>query len=142
MTNMMPQVHALNAGPWKGIETHERELVTKQGMDVYVVAGGLFGANPTTIGRGVAVPAASCRVTTVVQQGQGSSDVLATTPVLAVEMPNHASAKGRKWQSSQSASTSCCELGQSFGGCAPLRSVSTRRAGWKTESVQARPVRG
>ncbi|HVY32294.1 MAG TPA: DNA/RNA non-specific endonuclease [Polyangiaceae bacterium] len=97
MTNMMPQVHALNAGPWKGIETYERELVAKQGQDVYVVAGGIFRTNPKTIGRGVAVPAASYRVTIVVRPGQGPSDVTNATPVLAVEMPNDISAKGRHW---------------------------------------------
>lgn len=97
MTNMLPQVHALNAGPWKGIETYERELVTKAGKDVYVVAGGIFGANPSTIGRGVAVPASSYRVTIVVEPGQGPLDATNATPVLAVEMPNDISAKGRRW---------------------------------------------
>lgn len=97
MTNMTPQVHALNAGPWKGIEAHERELVAQQGMDVYVVAGGIFGSTPKTIGHGVAVPTSSYRVTIVVQHSQGPSDVTDATPVLAVEMPNDASAKGHRW---------------------------------------------
>lgn len=98
MTNMTPQVHALNAGPWKAIESHERELVAVQGMDVYVVAGGVFGSSPKTIGHGVAVPTSSYRVTIVVQHGQGPSDVTDATTVLAVEMPNDNSAKGHKWQ--------------------------------------------
>lgn len=97
MTNMIPQVHALNAGPWKGIETYERELVAKAGKEVYVVAGGIFGANPGRIGHGVEIPVSSYRVTIVVQPGQGPSDVTESTPVLAVEMPNNASAKGHKW---------------------------------------------
>jgi endonuclease G len=97
MTNMMPQVHALNAGPWKGIETYERELVAKAGKEVYVVAGGSFGVNPSMIGHDVEVPVSSYRVTIVVQPGQGPNDVTVNTPVLALEMPNNASAKGRKW---------------------------------------------
>jgi endonuclease G len=97
MTNMIPQVHALNAGPWKGVETYERELVQKDGKDVYVVAGGIYGSNPGVIGRGVAVPTATYRVTIVVERGQGPSDVTATTPVVAVEMPNESSVKGHRW---------------------------------------------
>jgi len=97
MSNMLPQVHALNAGPWKGVETYERELVAKDGRDVYVVAGGLFAPTPTTIGHGVAVPIATFRVTIVVQPGSGPNDVSEVTPLFAVEMPNDASAKGRKW---------------------------------------------
>jgi endonuclease G len=98
MTNMIPQVHVLNAGPWKGIETYERELVAKQGVDVYVVAGGISGPTPRTIGHGVTVPVSSYRVTIVVQHGQGPSDVTDATPVLAVEIPNDTSAKGRTWE--------------------------------------------
>ena len=98
MSNMLPQAHALNAGPWKGIETYERELVTKDGKDVYVVAGGLFARTTgKTIGPGVAVPIAIYRVTIVVPAGSGPNDVSEVTPVLAVEMPNDASAKGHKW---------------------------------------------
>lgn len=97
MSNMMPQVHALNAGPWKGIETYERELVAKDGNDVYVVAGGIFPSSPKMIGRGVAVPVTTYRVTIVVQREAGPNDVSEATPVLAVEMPNDTSAKGHKW---------------------------------------------
>jgi len=97
MSNMLPQVHALNAGPWKGIETFERELVAKHGKDAYIVAGGLFAPMPKTIGRGVAVPVATYRVTIVVQPGSGPDEVTEATPVLAVEMPNEASVSGHKW---------------------------------------------
>jgi endonuclease G len=97
MSNMLPQVHALNAGPWKGIETYERELVANEGKSVYVVAGGIFARAPKTIGQGVAVPIATYRVTVVVQPGSGPNDVSDVTPILAVEMPNDASAKGHKW---------------------------------------------
>jgi endonuclease G len=97
MTNMIPQVHALNAGAWKSIESYERELVTRDGKDVYVVAGGIFGRGSATIGHGVAVPVSSYRVAIVVEHGQGPTDVSEATPVFAVEMPNDASAKGHKW---------------------------------------------
>ncbi len=97
MSNMLPQRHALNAGPWKGVETYERELVAKNGNEVYVVAGGVFSRTPKTFGPGVAVPVAFFRVTIVVAAGSGPTDISERTPVLAVEMPNDDSAKGRKW---------------------------------------------
>jgi len=97
MTNMQPQAHSLNAGPWKSLETYERDLARTQGKDVYVVAGGLFIASPTTIGHGVAVPRSNYRITVVVEHGSGPADVTAATPAYAVEMPNDETAKGHKW---------------------------------------------
>src|SRR6478752_3457453 len=98
MTNMVPQVHSLNAGPWKSAETYEREVVQKEGKEVYVVAGGIYDSNSGTIGGGaVAVPRASYRVTIVVERGQGPNDVTMATPVVAVEMPNDSSVKGHPW---------------------------------------------
>jgi DNA/RNA endonuclease G (NUC1) len=97
MTNMQPQVHGLNAGPWKSLETYERKLADEKNKDVYVVAGGLFARNPTTIGQGVAVPKANFRITVVLDAGQRLRDVTAATPVYAVEMPNDPSAAGHKW---------------------------------------------
>jgi endonuclease G len=97
MTNMQPQVHTLNAGPWKSLETYERDLAAEQGKDVYVVAGALFAASPATIGNGVTVPRATFRVTVVLPHGAGLHDVTASTPVYAIEMPNDNSVRGRKW---------------------------------------------
>lgn len=97
MTNMQPQVHALNAGPWKGLESHERQRAA-EGKLVYVVAGGIFAASPARFGPQIAVPEASFRITVVLESGQGPADVSAQTPVIGTIMPNDASARGRKWQ--------------------------------------------
>jgi endonuclease G len=97
MTNMQPQVHTLNAGPWKSLETYERDLAANQQNDVYVVAGPLFSTSPTTIGHGVAIPRATFRVTVVLPRGAGLHNVTASTPVFAIEMPNDTSVRGRKW---------------------------------------------
>lgn len=96
MTNMQPQAHALNAGPWKSLETHERKLA-RTGKDVYVVAGGLFATSPQTIGQGVAVPRANYRITVVVDHDAEPTAVTSATPIYAVEMPNDTTAKGHKW---------------------------------------------
>jgi len=97
MTNMQPQLHASNAGAWKGLETWERERAA-EGKVVYVVAGGIFGASPATIGPGIAVPDANFRVTVVLEPGQTAADVSPATPVFGAIVPNDASVRGTKWQ--------------------------------------------
>jgi endonuclease G len=97
MTNMQPQVHALNAGPWKSLETYERERVA-EGKVMFVVAGGIFPARPERIGPGIAVPEANFRVTVELEPGQGPSEVSPETRILGVIMPNNSSAKGRDWE--------------------------------------------
>jgi endonuclease G len=64
MTNVQPQRHASNAGPWEKLERFERRLAG-EGRPVFIVAGGVFGPEPRTIGQGVAVPAASWKVLAV-----------------------------------------------------------------------------
>lgn len=96
MTNMQPQVHALNAGPWKSLETYEREQATA-GKTVFVVAGGVFSASPKTIGPSIAVPESNFRITVVLDSGGGPDDVTAATPVIATVMPNDTSARGHRW---------------------------------------------
>ncbi len=97
MTNMEPQVHALNAGPWKSLETFERKLVADEGKDVYVVAGGIFPKNPALIGPKIAVPSKNFRVTVVLNAKQKLDSVNPSTPVYAVEMPNDVAARGHQW---------------------------------------------
>lgn len=87
MTNILPQTHDLNAGPWLRLEEHCQDL-SKRGKDLFIVAGPLYGANPSRIGKGVAVPEAFFKVITVLERGQGAADVSANTRVIAVRMPN------------------------------------------------------
>jgi endonuclease G len=98
MSNMHPQVHALNAGPWKSAEMYEQKLAAT-GKDVYVVAGGVFAKQPQTIGDGIPVPNASFRIALVVDHAAPNSDVTPATPLYAEEMPNNDSARGKPWSS-------------------------------------------
>jgi endonuclease G len=100
MTNMLPQVRALNVGPWERLETYERELAGRQGKQVFIVAGGLFGGTDSqvVIGPGIAVPRATFKVLVVLERGQGAADVSIATTVYAVIMPNAASVSGTTWQ--------------------------------------------
>ena len=90
MTNIQPQVHELNAGPWEKLEAYERELAQRPGKVVYIVAGGIFGQAPQMIGHDVAVPQANYKIIAVLEQGQTPNDVTQDSEVVAVRMPNEA----------------------------------------------------
>jgi endonuclease G len=95
MTNMQPQLHALNAGPWKTAETHERLLAMQLSKELYIVAGGIFEDAATR--SGISIPKANFRVTVVLDRGQSAKDVSAITPVYGLVMPNEASVHERAW---------------------------------------------
>ncbi len=89
LTNMVPQVTNNNAGPWEHLEDYERSLASS-GHELVIVAGGLFSANPATIGAGVAVPTDTFKVIVVLDHtGDGVSEVTTSTRVIAVSMPNN-----------------------------------------------------
>ncbi|HVW24376.1 MAG TPA: DNA/RNA non-specific endonuclease [Polyangiaceae bacterium] len=98
MTNMEPQLHELNAGPWEKLEQYERSRATDPERELYIVAGGVFDDDPKTIGHGVAVPRASFKIIVELSSGQSANDVTATTPTVAVEMPNEPGVGRRPWQ--------------------------------------------
>ncbi|HYQ27462.1 MAG TPA: DNA/RNA non-specific endonuclease [Polyangiaceae bacterium] len=95
-TNIVPQLHELNAGPWEQLESHARSLA-QRGAVLYVVAGGLFSAPFPTIGNGVAVPAANFKIIVVLAEGQAASDVDGSTQVVAVLMPNQRGVGEHDW---------------------------------------------
>ncbi|HEU4406585.1 MAG TPA: DNA/RNA non-specific endonuclease [Polyangiaceae bacterium] len=98
LTNILPQTHDLNAGPWLRLEEHCQELA-RRGKDLYVVAGPLYAQNPPRIGRGgVAVPEAFFKVVAVLERGQGAADVGPGTRVIAVRMPNVKGISSDEWR--------------------------------------------
>jgi endonuclease G len=96
MTNMQPQRHALNAGPWKGLEELERQL-GNEGKQVFVVAGGLFDPASPTLLAGEAIPRANFKVIVVLDRGAGADAVDEATKTYAVIMPNSAAVAGTRW---------------------------------------------
>ncbi|MCW3052172.1 MAG: non-specific endonuclease [Chthonomonadales bacterium] len=91
MTNMTPQAHGLNAGPWEQLESYCRTLA-KQGNELYIVCGHGFSA-PThdTVGRAqIAVPDFGWKVVVVIPDRSGNdlNRITAQTRVIAVKMPN------------------------------------------------------
>ena len=79
LSNVHPQTHDLNAGPWEKLEAHERDLA-KRGYTVWIVAGALFG---TQTMRGISVPKASWKAL-IASRGPIDS----TAVVIGVVIPN------------------------------------------------------
>ncbi|HEX4334753.1 MAG TPA: DNA/RNA non-specific endonuclease [Polyangiaceae bacterium] len=98
MTNMEPQLHELNAGPWEKLEEYERTEVHRRDSVLYIVAGGVFDRDPPRIGHDVAVPRASFKIIVLLAAGEGAAQVNDATRTLAVEMPNEEGVGRRRWQ--------------------------------------------
>src|SRR5206468_4890054 len=97
MTNIVPQAHELNAGPWEKLEEHERDLAERPDAAVFIVAGPVFNVNPPRIGNGVAVPRALFKIIVVLKSGQAANDVDESTEVIAAVMPNERGVGRRQW---------------------------------------------
>lgn len=88
LTNVLPQRHDLNAGPWLRLEDYCQELSQRSHRELYIMTGGIFAAGGATIGHGVAVPTECFKIVVVLDRGQGARDVTERTRVIAVVMPN------------------------------------------------------
>lgn len=97
LTNVLPQRGDLNGGPWERLERHCHDLAAHEGRALYQVAGGIFSAQPETIGGGVAVPEAFFKIAVVLRPGQGAADVQPSTRVIAVIMPNQTGLRRTPW---------------------------------------------
>jgi endonuclease G len=95
-TNIEPQLHELNVGPWQRLESYARQRA-KRGQVLYLVAGGVFSAPFPTIGNGVAVPAANFKIVVFLHDRERVEDISEQTRVLAVLMPNQAGVGDHDW---------------------------------------------
>jgi endonuclease G len=98
LTNVLPQRHELNVGPWLRLEEYCHTLAVKDGRELFIMAGGLFPAHTETIGHGVSVPGAFFKIVVVLRSGEGAGDVGEATRVIAVIMPNTAAPRA-SWAS-------------------------------------------
>jgi endonuclease G len=96
-TNLLPQYHDLNAGPWLRLEMYCQGLAQKENKELFVIAGGVFSAKPATIGKGVAVPDSTWKIVVVLNRSQSVGDVTASTRVIAVNMPNKKGILSEGW---------------------------------------------
>ncbi|MGQ9805937.1 MAG: DNA/RNA non-specific endonuclease [Chlorobiales bacterium] len=92
MTNILPQYHDLNAGPWLSLETYCEVLATKKNHELFLIAGGIYDKNPEYLkgkGKGrVAIPKSTWKIVVVLERGQGLESITKDTRVIAVNMPN------------------------------------------------------
>jgi len=100
LTNILPQYHDLNAGPWLRLEEYAQELSQRDKRELYLMAGGVFYKNKktSTIGKGVAVPDAFFKIIVVLNRNQSADDVSAETRVITVLMPNKEGIMGDGWE--------------------------------------------
>ena len=103
MSNITPQKHGMNAGPWEGLETYSRVLA-KEGNELYILCGhGFESKDPTRaarIGRNaIAVPDFGWKILLVLpeQRGNDLARISAETRVIAVKMPNDESISHDPW---------------------------------------------
>jgi endonuclease G, mitochondrial len=99
LTNILPQRHELNAGPWLRLEEACQELAQKDRRVLFLIAGGLFDERerPATIGKDVWVPDAFFKIAVVLEPGQGPEDIGPATRVIAVVMPNETGILEQGW---------------------------------------------
>jgi len=69
MTNVSPQRRELNELVWQRLEEAEADLVAPRAIELWVIAGPLFGAQPATLKSGIPVPEAFYRIWLDVEQG-------------------------------------------------------------------------
>jgi len=91
LTNMTPQADNVNGGPWAQFEAYARGL-GGGGKEVFLEAGGIYGAAAKTIGADqVSVPSSLFKLAVILDApGQTAADVTSSTRVIALIMPNDA----------------------------------------------------
>lgn len=97
LTNILPQRHDLNGGPWLRLEEYCQTLAQRAHKEMFLTAGGVFGAKPATIGNQVSVPEAFFKIAVVLERGQGPQDVGPATRTIAVIMPNRRGIREERW---------------------------------------------
>lgn len=97
-TNIIPQYHELNAGPWLRLEELCETLAKRKNKEMFVIAGPIYSNDMGTIGNGVKVPSESFKIIVMLEKGQGVKDITKDTRVIAVRMPNRDDIQSTQWR--------------------------------------------
>lgn len=90
LSNMVPQVPNHNRGIWKQLETAVREWV-KQGKDIYVVSGTIYGAGYQTIGANqVGIPTHMWKVIVDRKSAKAIAFLFPNAPLPVADLPKYA----------------------------------------------------
>jgi len=95
MTNIAPQVHGLNSGPWEKLERYSRSMARRD-ANLYIIAG-QYGVKGKIDGR-ITIPSNFWKVVVVIENGGDISSADANTRVIAVDMPNDPAIETRNWR--------------------------------------------
>lgn len=98
MTNVIPQRHGLNAGPWLKLEDYCMELCKDRNKELFVITGPVYEGQASMIGRDIRVPSACFKVVVVLPKGHDRQSVTSQTRVIAVIMPNTDEVSRDSWQ--------------------------------------------
>lgn len=99
MTNIVPQTHDLNAGPWLDFEYYLQNLAQSSNKEIFVIAGP-SGNKGTLNGAGkVQIPTYSWKIAVILPYGQGLANITSNSSiqVIAVDMPNVTGIISRPW---------------------------------------------
>lgn len=99
MTNVVPQTHDLNAGPWLDFEYYLQSLAQSSNKEIFVISGP-SGNKGTLNGAGkVQIPTYTWKIAVIMPYGQGLANVTSTSSiqVIAVDMPNVTGIMSRPW---------------------------------------------
>ena len=95
MTNIAPQVHGLNSGPWEKLERYSRSMARRD-ANLFIIAG-QYGTKGKIGGR-LTVPSNFWKVIVVIENGGDISAADPNTRVIAVDMPNDNGILARNWR--------------------------------------------
>jgi endonuclease G, mitochondrial len=92
MSNMTPQTHEMNAGPWEKLETYSRSLA-RRNTTLYIIAG-QYGENGKLKNK-VTIPTNFWKIIMVIPNG---TQINQNTRVIAVDMPNINGIEEKGWR--------------------------------------------
>jgi endonuclease G len=92
MSNMAPQKHSLNAGPWEKLESYSRSMA-RRNTTLYIIAG-QYGEKGKLKNK-VMIPSNFWKIIVAVPNGQ---NIDANTRVIAVDMPNVDGIDSKNWR--------------------------------------------
>jgi endonuclease G len=95
MTNIAPQVHGLNSGPWEKLERYSRSMARRD-ANLYIIAGH-YGSKGKIDGQ-ITIPSNFWKVIVVIENGGDISSADSNTRVIAVDMPNDNAIETRNWR--------------------------------------------
>ena len=95
MTNMSPQTHDLNAGPWEKLESYSRSLA-RRNVTLYIIAG-QYGEKGK-IKNKITVPTNFWKIIVLLPDNADISTINQDTRIIAVDMPNSEGVQNENWR--------------------------------------------